>query len=265
MSTNTNTANHSTKSKICHILVYGRSTDKIPAKTVAQFEMTLLDAPQFDISSTDIRALRSLSLPLNVVEYIMENSLYFGKIIRSYLRGEKYKHSLSVARLAFGIMIDNRLPNPEIGYVAGLLHDIAKLLPIEQQKELVKQYYKKHFKEKNIAEILPEFRLHGYAAIPVIEQNFDLSYFQTFYDVVEAIRYHTSPKAQFGVLGQILYIADRLDPLRGLDNKKMYDLAHKDYKQTFIKLFGEEVKRLKAEGKSMDDADTAAAIKYYLG
>ncbi len=117
----------------------------------------------------------------------------------------RYKHSVRVARMAEGLCGRFGLPR-ELGFFTGLAHDMCKggkdrwLLNLaEQDGEPVSR----------IESEKPAL-LHGRAAAVLLAQEFTVD----DPEVLDAIRHHTFGSPSLGPLGQILFVADKMEPGR---------------------------------------------------
>ena len=103
---------------------------------------------------------------------------------------------------------------------AGLLHDITKALDGERQLTLAGEYgiILNAFQEKN-----PK-TLHALTGSLVAERLFGENT-----AVADAIRHHTTGKADMNVLEKIIYVADYMEPNRDFPGvEKLRDLAFSD-------------------------------------
>ena len=103
---------------------------------------------------------------------------------------------------------------------AGLLHDITKALDGERQLTLAEEYgiILTAFQQKN-----PK-TLHALTGSLVAEQLFGENE-----AVVQAIRHHTTGKADMNLLEKIIYIADYMEPNRNFPGvEKLRELAFSD-------------------------------------
>ena len=65
-------------------------------------------------------------------------------------------------------------------------------------------------------------------------------------------------------LAKLVYVSDKLDPIRGWDSKPLIDECIKDLDKGFIKLLEDNVKYLKEHNISLTNKDTKECIEYYL-
>ena len=133
--------------------------------------------------------------------------------MKSYLEErlstKRYKHSLGVAdeavRLAKKYGADE-----EKAYIAGLVHDCAKEINPVTAIELLESKYGE--KVDAVARSAPKL-LHGPLGAYIARSEFEI------YDeeILGAIRYHTTAKADMDILTKIIYIADYVEPNRDFD------------------------------------------------
>ena len=139
------------------------------------------------------------------------------EMLKSDLNEERFSHSLSVADLAkdlakkYGESEDN-------AYLAGLLHDCGKCLPIEKQRDLARQGgAPEEFWQHNKV-------LHQFAGAVVAWEKYGVSH----QDILGAISYHTTGRAGMTKLEKIIFVADLIEPLREEDNTEVFEAAFED-------------------------------------
>ena len=86
--------------KNTQIVYYKRPKYVANQANVERFKMQAIEGPVVDVSSSDIRSLKSLAINEEVLNYIEQNNLYFISKIRSYIKESRFLHSLEVAHLA---------------------------------------------------------------------------------------------------------------------------------------------------------------------
>ncbi|MBP5301330.1 MAG: bis(5'-nucleosyl)-tetraphosphatase (symmetrical) YqeK [Bacilli bacterium] len=178
------------------------------------------------MSSDMVRNLQKLDLPEKVLEYITKKRLYFIKKVKKYYTAKRLKHALNVALLAMKIAKKNKIKNYKKCYIAGLLHDITKKMPLKQQREII---YKIDKKNINIHKKL----YHQLTGAYIVKKDFNIN------DkvIIDAIKFHTTGKKNFSPVGKILFIADKLDPSRNIKNLKiMLNNSYKNYNNIYLSL-----------------------------
>lgn len=239
--------------------------DEMKAKSV------VCNIPALPVSSTQIREkLRrgedvSDLLPPAVGEYIRERGLYraaptgrqaqYAAVLQARLSPGRYQHSLAVARRAVELARRYGAPEEQAGE-AGLLHDLCKELPPQRQRQLIE--------EGGIAldpaqERQPQ-TWHGIAASVELGRLFGI----TDEQLLAAVRYHTTGRANMSLLEKIIYLADLtsddrsypdVDELRALANRDL-DAA---MSYALVYITGELARR----GET-PCADTRAAAAQYI-
>ncbi|MGN1134302.1 MAG: bis(5'-nucleosyl)-tetraphosphatase (symmetrical) YqeK [Oscillospiraceae bacterium] len=137
----------------------------------------------------------------------------YKKYLKDNLSKKRYTHCLNVADAAFSLA-KKYGADEDKAYIAGLLHDTAKEMPVDKQLELVKK------SSLNVCEIetqtVPLF--HAIAGAEAIQTLFDIH----DEEIIDAVRYHTVACKNMSVLAQIIYLADLISADRTYkDVKKM--------------------------------------------
>ncbi|MDD6022538.1 MAG: nicotinate (nicotinamide) nucleotide adenylyltransferase [Oscillospiraceae bacterium] len=181
-------------------------------------DIVISDQPALEISSTDIRKLiRSKGetndfLTDGVISYIREKKLYseysvgeLKEFLRSRLTEKRYIHSLGVAdtaeKLAERYGVDKNR-----AYLAGLVHDITKNTPDEEQLQIIgNSGIMLTLEERNNPKLY-----HAVSGSAYIKDVLGF----TDSEIISAVRYHTTGKAGMTTLEKIIYIADFVSPER---------------------------------------------------
>jgi len=125
---------------------------------------------------------------------------------REYLSGKRLEHSLSVASLAAGLGAALG-EDEEALFVAGALHDIAKQLSPEEQRDLAERW---HIEEGGAPLSRNPALWHAPAAAWIILYKIGLSDRR----ISAAAARHTTGCREMSRFDECLYIADFLDPVR---------------------------------------------------
>lgn len=149
------------------------------------------------------------------------------RLVATMMNEKRFKHSISVANTCKALALANHY-DPKKAYIAGVLHDVTKFLNHDEQMQILK-YYDPDKCDK------AEPILHSYSAPYFIKNKFN--YYDA--DVLNAIYHHTDGESN-SKLAKILYIADKREPLRAIDDN-LLDLAFIDLDKAFI-LLKEDVK-----------------------
>lgn len=190
-----------------------------------------------NVSSSSIRELQSIDLPLNVLSYIEEKRLYFMKKIVPLETEKRLSHSLSVAHLALAIAKKNQILNPEKAYIAGLLHDLGKSLDEKAARAMVQEDY------PDCADY-PAWCLHQFTGVHLAKELFNIQ----DEAILDAIHYHCTGKAHMPPLSKIIYEADKIEPTRGYDSSKLIARCLENYYVGFVSVLKENETFLAQEG-----------------
>lgn len=140
-------------------------------------------------------------------------------LIKSNMSNKRFLHSLAVAKLAKELAYYHHV-DPHKAYIAGLLHDIAKELPIEEQNTYLKYYDLNKLNE-------PDKVKHSHVGKYYLKDK--LNFHDK--DILNAIYNHTVLKS-FDKLSLIIYIADKRDETRNI-NDEVIEVAKKDLKKAY--------------------------------
>ncbi len=94
-------------------------------------------------------------------------------------------------------------------FVAGLVHDYAKEVPIPQTSQMLEDF---GFHINNDLKHCPAL-LHGPLAAYLAEKEFGI----TDNDILNAITYHTTGRPDMSALEKIIYLADFIEPNRSFE------------------------------------------------
>lgn len=211
-----------------------------------QGRITTLEIPALSISSTDIRnrifsqkTIKYL-VPQSVEEYILKTGLYvnynsspqvdkINKKLHTALTPKRFKHTQGVAEES-AKLANLYGANVEKAYIAGLLHDCAKCIPTDEKLKYCKKY---DVKLDDILENNPDLT-HSFLGAKIAEKEYGIE----DNDILNAIAYHTTGRADMSLLEKIVYIADFIEPNRnyfeGLD--EIRKLAYIDIDKTMVEI-----------------------------
>ena len=227
-------------------------------------ETVIVDFEPFECSSTKVRnALLSGEdatslVPEKVLTYITENSLYtdeytpIRQLLRSKLDDYRYIHSLGVADSARELA---RLygADEEKAYLSGLLHDIAKNMPKDEQLSLME----KGGVILNDAEKNNPALWHAMVGECYLRLKMGI----TDPEILGSVRYHTTGKAKMSLMEKIIYIADYISAERNypdVDVMRNLSLKHSLEKASLYSLIYTFNKQTKLQGIIHPDS-----VEYY--
>lgn len=201
-----------------------------------------LEIPALSISSTDIRnrifAKKTIKylVPQAVEEYILKTGLYtnynstpqvddINKKLHTALTPKRFRHTQGVAEEAVK-MARRYGADTKKAYIAGLLHDCAKCIPTDEKLKYCKKY---KVELDNILKQNPDLT-HSFLGAKIAQKKYGID----DEDILNAIAYHTTGRADMSLLEKIIYIADFIEPNRkafeGLDDIRR--LAYIDIDKT---------------------------------
>ena len=241
-------------SKLVNFVCVSRPGENINKENLEKYKVLLIDSPVSDMSSTGVRLLKELDVPLAILDYIVEHELYYIPEIKKRLSKHRFDHSCSVARTAYKIALKNGL-NVSKAYIAGLLHDIGKEIDIQTQYNYVKMTH-----PTTVDQIEPQL-YHQFLGEKIARDEFNVIDF----DILLAIRYHATGNANMGTYGEIIYASDKIEPTRKYDSSELIKACEEDYHNGFIKVLDENIKFLKEKHMNYTNPLTKACIEYYLG
>ncbi len=208
-------------SKLVQLVAFQRGGYTPDMKPICEYHFLLLDNTPIDASSSDVREGHIEMLDNRVLHYITQNGLYLETIVASRMKEKRWKHTCSVAQLASEIALSNGLDDKQ-AYIAGMFHDIAKEMEYEQSLKIMQEHFPQYV-EKPVA------IWHQWVSRYVSEHD----YLIDDEVVLDAIEHHTTGSIHISPIGKCVYVADKLDPLRGYDSSKQIEICKKDIHQGF--------------------------------
>ncbi|MBR4421061.1 MAG: bis(5'-nucleosyl)-tetraphosphatase (symmetrical) YqeK, partial [Erysipelotrichaceae bacterium] len=180
-----------------------------------------------------------MDLPSKLRKKIINDPELLKELVRKNISAHRYAHSLSVADCAVQLALAHHV-DPRKAYYAGLLHDCTKGLPEE-----VHDAYFRYYDPDKIN--YPTGVKHSFSAKYYLKEK--LNFHDK--DILNAIYNHTICQSR-DKLSLILYICDKREPLRQIDDDileiarhdlyRAYELLNKDVerylndrKERFIK------------------------------
>ncbi len=231
-----------------------------------------------EISSSDVRKMirekdedARLYLPESVYAFLTEKDLYskplpqaerpssdygeYMQLLSKRLNPHRYQHSLGVMETMEKLALKYGA-DVEKAKLAGLLHDITKNDSPEEQKALINKY--------NIPADEAQLRYgklhHSLTAPYVLKYELGIS----DEEILSAVRYHTTGRANMTLLEKILYVADYVDPTRDYEDVEFYrKLAFSDIDRAAFLCLVYTMEDLSSQ-KSFIHKDTYDAYQYYV-
>ena len=120
-------------------------------------------------------------------------------VLRGRMNEHRFEHSLNVAERAV-FLAEKYGADPEKAYFAGLIHDICKGIPSEEQLAMIKA----EGIEPDEDTLKSPALWHSIAGAIYAEHELCVS----DEDVLNAVRYHTSGRGNMSILEKVIYMAD---------------------------------------------------------
>ncbi|MEE1013006.1 MAG: bis(5'-nucleosyl)-tetraphosphatase (symmetrical) YqeK [Clostridia bacterium] len=162
--------------------------------------------------------------------------------LQERLSPKRYRHSLGVAEEArhlaerYGVDRDK-------AYLAGLVHDCAKEVPPLEATNLLRSRYSAL---PDAVMVQMPGLLHGPLGACIAQSDFGI------YDpeILDAIRYHTTGKANMSLFAKIIYIADYIEPNRDYpDVDVLRKLTYEDIDRAILYGIDYTIGKLLQDGK----------------
>ncbi len=202
-------------------------------------------------------------VPGPVAEFIRQKGLYLCKYseeqilerLKGMLTFHRFTHTLGVAntaqRLAPACGVD-----PLRARLAGLLHDCAKSMPLDEMRDLVE----KNLPDMDEEELETRAILHAPAGMVMARDVFGVR----DPSILSAIRKHTVGDGEMSPMDALIYVSDFIEPGRetfpGLD--KARKLAEKDIYKAMRCCAELTAKHLRSRGQSMHPRTQALLDTY---
>jgi len=146
--------------------------------------------------------------------------------LKGRLKAALYLHSLSTAEFAAKLARKHHL-NEEQAYLAGLLHDNAKHLTLEQMQQCAMGT---GF-EFDAIELSTPALLHAPLGAILASAEFGIS----TESILQAIRNHTTGHPQMSHLDMVVFLADTLEPMREFSGiEKLRQMAYQDLEHCLL-------------------------------
>lgn len=209
-------------------------------------------------SSTKIRTYASFGLSLkgqtadSVAEYINSVGLYKGDIYTEYVKRNlpenRIRHTANVVVAAMQKVKELKLDGEKVR-IAATLHDCAKYRDYSAVEGFT------------LPEGVPQPVIHSFLGAFVAQKELGIE----DEEILDAIRYHTSGKAEMSTLGKLIFVADMIEENRNYEGvEKLRDLYEKaDFETCFVECLKEEFLHL-LNKKQYIYRETINAFGYYV-
>ncbi len=176
-------------------------------------------------------------------------------ILSIRLSKKRFTHSINVAYEARKLAEHYGYHDPDKAYLAGLIHDCCKEIPAEEQLAMVKKS-KRNVSE---AELASPPLYHAIAGAYYAETVFGY----TEDSFLDAIRYHTTARANMTLIEEIIYLADLVSADRSYkDAAKMRKFAYQSINKAMFEAMKSAITEV-IEKESLIPPNTIEAYNYY--
>lgn len=181
----------------------------------------------------------------------------FAVLLQKRLTPKRYFHSLCVAQEALKLALQYGA-NPEQAYVAGLLHDVTKDNSSAEQLQFMQQFgIIISDLEKNAPKLW-----HAITGSAYVQQVLGMK----DPEVISAIRYHTTARANMSLLEKIIYLADFTSADRDYPGvETMRAAVVESLPKAMYEALDFSVRDLKNSGRAVHPDTLAAHAQYCVG
>lgn len=152
------------------------------------------------------------------------------------MKEPRIQHAYRVSSLAKRIAQYYNIPFEKIE-ISALIHDCVKDYSLNELKCLLEKY---SIQLNNIERRIPKI-WHAFAGAEIAKDIFKIEDIE----ILETIRYHSTASSSFGLMGKIVYIADKIEPNRKFNKiEELRELIWEDIDLTMLELLNYEIKYL---------------------
>ena len=225
-------------------------------KSAFKKDFTLLDFVGKTISSTEIRTylafnIKPQGVDEKVIDYINKNAVYppdvYQRYILNHLPEKRVIHTANVVICALKKAKELGLDYEKVR-IAATLHDCAKYDDYRDYKDF------------ELPKDVPPPVVHAFLGAFVAEKVLGIK----DAEILDAIKYHTSGKAEMSTLSKLIFVADMIEKGRSYDGVDILrEKYEKDFESCFRLCLKEEVQHL-LNKKQYIYAETLNAYDYYV-
>ncbi len=178
------------------------------------------------------------------------------KYLENALSEKRFKHSLGVAEEAERLA-DKYGADKKKAYLAGLVHDVAKEIDTDSARNMLKDRF--GIRVDPVTYNVPKL-LHAPLGACLAQTEFGI--FDA--EILDAVKYHTTAKADMSLLTKIIYMADYIEPNRDFEGvEELRKQAYQDLDEAIITGLDYTISELLSDGK-MFHPDTVHARNYLI-
>lgn len=177
-------------------------------------------------------------------------------ILKIRLSKKRFTHSLNVAEMAVKLCKKHG-GDSEKAYIAGLVHDICKEIPIPEQLEMALECGRDFTETEQLIPPLYHSAAGAWYCENILKIDDE--------DILNAVRYHTAARAGMSLLEEIIYLADLTGDDRSYkDVGKMRKLSMEDVNAAMLEALSFSIRDVAGKGSLIPDS-TVRAYNYYAG
>lgn len=177
------------------------------------------------------------------------------QLLKERLKPSRYEHTISVANEAMHLAKVHGADESK-AYLAGLLHDCAKFMTIDELKEKITKY---NITLDEVSLMSPQL-LHSYVGAYEAKHTYGVDDEEIF----DAIYHHTTGKADMSKLCAIVYLADAIEPLRSFpDVDKIREAAEHSLEKAVFMYSEASIKFVLKKGNLLHP-NTVDTRNYYI-
>lgn len=173
--------------------------------------------------------------------------------VKNRLSEKRFKHSESVVKRAIEYAQIYNVDVETVKLVA-IAHDIAKELTNEEVNKYVQKY---NISLDNIEKINKDL-IHAKIGAYICKNEYNFTD-----DMINAIKYHTTGRANMSILEKIIYLADATEETRKYCPSNYVDIVKKDIDQGMIEICKWVINRL-LENNKVIHLDSIDCYNYYI-
>ena len=239
--------------ELATVIYFNRPDLVLDENNIKKYKMVEIKGELKDVSSSDIRELKSLDIPDSVIDYIIDHNLYFISKIRSYMNEHRFIHSVSTARLSYEIAKANHLKDAHKALIAALLHDIGKDMPLNEQKKIIVEHFSEYID-------YPPVIYHQFIGAYLAEKDFGVN------DpvILDAIKYHTTANSNMSEVAIIVHCADKIEPTRNFDSTELINELKSSLMNGFVETLKSNVEYYEKRGIDYRNDLQMACLNQYL-
>lgn len=162
--------------------------------------------------------------------------------LAKYISEKRIIHSIGVSKTA-DQLADKYDTDKQKAIIAGILHDCARDIPDKKLLQMAADFgiVVNDFVIKNEPALL-----HAAVGAKLAEKEFYIN----DREIIEAIEYHTTGRANMGILEKIIFLADCIEPGRAYPGvEELRCLAFTDLNEALLLAFNQEISHLLSNDK----------------